>query len=181
MWWPEMRGRDRTPRGGTPRRPNAGETERRGDGTPGDRTPGDRTPSETGRQARRNAKQTVGRGDMNAKYGDTVDSSRWYMESQVDIFHIEIFRREFCHPEFLATPHYNISDWLIYMKHIAVLQIVIYALYCKVLYRICLALTTGGNFSVHSQYIPEKWAPAPEIFYTVLYNTVHKSVTSDAY
>jgi len=78
------------------------------------------------------------------------------MEIQVDIFHIEIFRREFCHPEFLATPHYNISDWLIYMKHIAVLQIVIYALYCKVLYRICLALTTGGNFSVHSQYIPEK-------------------------
>ena len=74
------------------------------------------------------------------------------MEIQVDIFHIEIFRREFCHPEFLATPHYNISDWLIYMKHIAVLQIVIYALYCKVLYRICLALTTGGNFSVHSQY-----------------------------
>ena len=70
----QERDRDRTPSDRTPGRPNAGETERRGDSTPGDRTPGDRTPSETERQARRNAKQTVGRGDMNAKY--TVDSSR---------------------------------------------------------------------------------------------------------
>ena len=74
------------------------------------------------------------------------------MEIQVDIFHIEIFRREFCHPEFLATPHYNISDWLIYMKHIAALQIVIYALYCKVLYRICLALGVTSQYILSRMY-----------------------------
>ena len=68
------------------------------------------------------------------------------MERQVDIFHIEILGGNFVILSFWPL-HVIIYRIGLYMKHIAALQIVIYALYCKVLYRICLAL------GVTSQYI----------------------------
>ena len=61
------------------------------------------------------------------------------MERQVDIFHIEILGGNFVILSFWPL-HVIIYRIGLYMKHIAALQIVIYALYCKVLYRICLAL-----------------------------------------
>ena len=56
------------------------------------------------------------------------------MERQVDIFHIEILGGNFVILSFWPL-HVIIYRIGLYMKHIAALQIVIYALYCKVLYR----------------------------------------------